>query len=258
MKNIIISLNSAKKRRDHIHKQFSKDHVSYSFFDALVPDQAKAMAEQLGIKYDEDCLTDNEFACLMSHVSLWKKSVDDKIPYVAIFEDDVYLGENAEYYLNNTQWMQNEWQIVKLEAFSKHVFLDNKKHILPKDDRVITQLKGKNLGAAGYILSEKGANFLLDYICQNTISEPLDHIIFDHCIKLNQIKVYQMNPALCIQCSVHSGTHSRLPSSLEDQRILRRKNESKKRSITTKIKREFYRLYNNLLRLFFSKKVFFK
>ncbi len=258
MKNIIISLESATTRRNHIQTQFNVNDVSYSFFDALLPNSAKKEANILGIAYDNNNLTDSEFACLMSHVSLWKKIVDEKIPYMAIFEDDVYLGENAGYYLNNSQWMQSEWHIIKLEAFSNKVFLDKKNHILDKGDRGISQLTGKNLGAAGYILSQEGAAFLLDYIRQHPILEPLDHIVFDHCIKLNQIKVYQMNPALCIQCSVYNGSHSKFPSSLEDQRILRRKNESKKRSMPAKIKRELYRIYKNLVSICFSKKVYFK
>lgn len=258
MKNIIISLKSATDRREHIHQQFSMDDVNYCFFDALVPENAKVLATSLGLKYDDKNLTENEFACFMSHVCLWKQMVDEKIPYMAIFEDDVYLGDKAGCFLNNRDWLNPEWHIIKLESFSTHVFLDKKNYTLSKNDRVITQLIGKNLGAAGYILSQQAALFLLNYIASKTITEPLDHILFDHCIKLNQIKVYQMNPALCIQCSVYDGSHTKLPSSLEDQRKLRRKNESQKRSIIEKIKREFYRLYKNLVNLFFSKKVFFK
>lgn len=257
MKNIIISLESATDRRNHIRQQFDGNALCYSFFDALVPDVAKREAHILNIQYDPHLLTDNEFACLMSHVCLWKKMVDEKIPYMAIFEDDVYLGENAGNYLNNSQWIKPEWHIVKLEAFSNQVFLDKKTYAL-KGDRVISQLVGKNLGAAGYILSEKGASFLLNYIQKQPILEPLDHIVFDHCIKLKQIKVYQMNPALCIQCSVFDGSHAKLPSSLEHQRNLRRRSESQKRRVIAKIKREFYRLYRNLVSLCFSKKVSFK
>lgn len=258
MKNIIISLECATERRNHIYQQFNGHGLCYSFFDALVPDVAKIEANILNINYDNHNLTDNEFACLMSHVSLWKKMVDEKIPYMAIFEDDVYLGEKSGDYLNNSQWIKPEWHIVKLEAFSNKVFLDKKIHVLNQGERVIRQLVGKNLGAAGYILSQEGASFLLNYIQKQPILEPLDHIVFDHCIKLNQIKVYQMNPALCIQCSVFDGSHSRLPSSLENQRNLRRRNESKNRSVTAKIKRELHRLYKNLVSLFFSKKVSFK
>lgn len=258
MKNIIISLEAATERRNHIHQQFNGNDLSYSFFDALMPDAAKIEASILNIQYDPYHLTDNEFACLMSHVSLWKKIVDEKISYMAIFEDDVYLGENVGDYLNNNEWIHPEWHIVKLEAFSNKVFLHKKNHILNKGDRVINQLMGRNLGAAGYILSEKGASFLLNYIQKQPIVEPLDHILFDHCMKLNKIKVYQMNPALCIQCSVLEGSHTKFPSLLEDQRYVRRRNESHKRSHTAKIKREFYRLYRKLIRLFFSKKVFFK
>lgn len=258
MQNIIISLDIATDRRNHIHQEFNGNSLHYSFFDAITPEAAKNEADLLDIKYDNYHLTDNEFACLMSHVKLWKKTVEEKIPYIAIFEDDVYLGENAGDYLNNSQWINPEWHIIKLEAFSNKVFLDKKNYVLNNGDRVISELKGRNLGAAGYILSEKGASFLLNYIQKTPIYEPLDHIVFDHCIKLNQIKVYQMNPALCIQCSVFEGSHSKLPSSLEDQRNLRRRNESHKRSIIDKIKREFYRIYRKLISVFFSKKVSFK
>lgn len=257
MKNIIISLESATDRRNHIRQQFNGHGLCYSFFDALVPDAAKREAGILKLQYAPHLLTDNEFACLMSHVCLWKKMVDEKIPYLAIFEDDVYLGENAGDYLNSSHWIRPEWDIVKLEAFSNQVFLHKRAHAL-NGDRVVSQLVGKNLGAAGYILSQQGASFLLNYIQKQPILEPLDHIIFDHCIKLNQIKVYQMNPALCIQCSVFNGSHSKLPSSLENQRNLRRRNESKNRSVTAKIKRELHRLYKNFFSLFFSKKVSFK
>lgn len=258
MKKMIISLESATKRRNHIRQQFDEYDLSYAFFDALLPHAAKQQAELCDIRYDCETITANELACLMSHVSLWKKIVDEKIPHMAIFEDDVYLGDDAGYYLNHTQWVNPEWHIIKLEAFSDKVFLDKKNHLLDQGNRVINQLIGKNLGAAGYILSEQGAQYLLDYFQEHPVTEPLDHIIFDHCIKLNKIKVYQMNPALCIQSFIYDGTHAHFPSALECERTLRRRQESKQRSLSLKIKRELYRLIRNLTNALFSKKVSFK
>lgn len=80
MKNIIISLECATERRNHIYQQFNGHGLCYSFFDALVPDVAKIEANILNINYDNHNLTDNEFACLMSHVSLWKKWSMKKSP----------------------------------------------------------------------------------------------------------------------------------------------------------------------------------
>lgn len=258
MEKIVISLKCASKRREHIHQQFHGNDLSYSFFDAISPDTAQKQAQVLGIKYDTQGLTENELACLISHASLWDKIVTDKIPYMAIFEDDVYLGEDAGYYLNKTQWINPDWHIIKLEAFSDNVFLDKKAHILDKGNRVISQLTGKNLGAAGYILSEKGAYFLLDYIRRNLVLEPLDHIVFDRCTKLNEIKIYQMNPALCIQSFIYDGSHANFPSALEGERYLKRRSESKKRSIIQKIKRELSRAWRKIMNRIFSKKVSFK
>lgn len=258
MEKIVISLKCALKRREHIHQQFNRNDLCYSFFDAIPPDAVKNQAQVLGIEYETQGLTENELACLISHVSLWDKIVTDKIPYMAIFEDDVYLGDDASHYLNQTQWINPDWHIIKLEAFSNNVFLDKKSHALDKGNRVINQLIGKNLGAAGYILSETGAHFLLDYMRNNLIAKPLDHIIFDHCTRLNDIKIYQMNPALCIQSFIYDGSHANFPSALESERYLKRRSESKKRSIFQKIKREFTRTWKKIMNRIFSKKVSFK
>jgi glycosyl transferase family 25 len=61
-------------------------------------------------------------ACLLSHVSLWKKVVDKKIPAIAIFEDDIYLGENAELLLKDLSWLSVD--IVKIEKISNTAILD--------------------------------------------------------------------------------------------------------------------------------------
>jgi glycosyl transferase family 25 len=79
---------------------------------------------QLNIQ--EDFLSPGELACFMSHVSIWQKMVDEQIPHLAIFEDDVYLGQNADYFLSSDTWIQSDWQIIKLEAFAKKFYTNAK------------------------------------------------------------------------------------------------------------------------------------
>ena len=119
MKNIVISLKTATARREHIVQEFGKQNIGFEFFDALTPDLARPLAEKMQLHIQEDFLSPGELACFMSHVSIWQKMVDEQIPHLAIFEDDVYLGQNADYFLSNDTWIQSDWQIIKLEAFAK-------------------------------------------------------------------------------------------------------------------------------------------
>ena len=91
MNNFVISLKSATERREHINNEFGKHNVSFEFFDALTPDTAREYAKNLGINPDTTNLTPGELACMMSHIAIWKKAINENLSYVTIFEDDVYL-----------------------------------------------------------------------------------------------------------------------------------------------------------------------
>ncbi len=75
------------------------------------------------LNVEDEYLTGGELACFMSHVSIWQKMVDEQLPYVAIFEDDVFLGERAFEIFNSSSWIQEEWHTIKTEAFSEKVLL---------------------------------------------------------------------------------------------------------------------------------------
>lgn len=257
MKKIVISLKSAEIRRLHIQSQFSKHHLDFSFFDALDPEQAKQAVGFLQLKYLENHITDSELACFMSHVMVWKQVVDENLDLVAIFEDDIYLGQEAHQFLSTDEWVNPKWQIIKIEAFSQFVKLGHSIHHLEHSQRAIRQLVGRHLGAAGYIITQNAAQFLLDYITRSSLVEPLDHILFDECVSSNEIDIFQMTPALCIQSFLFDGSHSKFPSNLEDERIIRRKHESKNRTLNKKLVREFKRIFTRLYRFFFTSKVTF-
>ncbi|MDM1780764.1 glycosyltransferase family 25 protein [Acinetobacter sp. 10FS3-1] len=198
MKNIVISLKSATARREHIVQEFGKQNIEFEFFDALTPDLARPLAEKMQLNIQNEFLSPGELACFMSHVSIWQKMVDEQIPYMAIFEDDVYLGEAAAELLNNSAWISPKWDIIKTEAFANQVFLGKTKSEIAHGMRHIVQLTGKNLGTAGYILSLKGAQKYLQYVGQIQLI-PLDQVMFNEFIRHQFHSVYQMTPALCIQ-----------------------------------------------------------
>lgn len=259
MRNIVISLDSASERREHIKNEFGKHSLSYEFFDALRPDQAKEYAERLNINR-ESSLTPTELACMMSHVAVWEKIIEAELPYATVFEDDVFLGEDAESLLTNSNWIQPDWNIIKIEAFSKKAYLSSKTYNILPNKRELAILEGKNLGAAGYILSLQGAKLFLDFILTHP-AQPVDRMIFSDFIVSQDEPIYQMLPALCEQEKILKKKQDdkrelRLPSSLTAERKERRKLEKKKG--LSKLKREASRLVRNTKKQLFAKKITFK
>jgi len=260
MKNLVISLNSKTERRQHIATEFQKHNVNFEFFDALTPDIASSYAKSLGFNLDKSPLTPTELACMMSHIAVWKKAIDESIPYTTIFEDDIYLGVDAETLLNDAEWIQPCWNIIKIESFYEKVFLSSETYDLLLKKRYIAQLKSKNLGAAGYILSLQGAKILLEYVLHSEI-QPIDETIFNHFILNNQEPIFQMVPALCVQEMImkESLEPLSLPSSLEEERKVRNSLKKKdKKTISFKINREAKRLAFQVKELLLARKVTFK
>lgn len=258
MKNIVISLKTATVRREHIVQEFGKQNVGFEFFDALTPDLARPLAEKMQLNIRDEFLSPGELACFMSHVSIWQKMVDEHIPHLAIFEDDVYLGKNADYFLQEEAWLQSDWHIVKLEAFSRKILHELKGVDLGKQRRLF-KLKGRHVGAAGYILSLNAAQYLMALLRQAEIKEPLDHLLFDPQYHTQGMSLYQMKPALCIQSYLYDQAQEhQFGSMLENERVERRQTESKARTFGEKLAREWMRLNQQLQTSRYKKTIEFK
>ena len=233
--------------------------IGFDFFYALTPEPAGIFAQALHLNIDDQALTKGEVACFMSHAYLWKKMVDDDIPYMAIFEDDIYLGEDVNEFLSDSQWIDPSWHLIKLEEFTHRTALGKKVKVFNDfNDRAIFQLKSKNLGTAGYILSLDGAKTLLGYIQTLDKLIALDHLMFECVITENIFSVYQMKPALCIQdVTLYSCKDSvKFASHLYKERLTRRKYNKKKGM--DKIILELYRILYQLKKVLFFKSVGFK
>ena len=98
--------------------------------------------------------------------------------YIAIFEDDVYLGENADYFLNDDGWIPEECEVIKLEKFSN--YCSTKKTPIIIQERQINIIKEMHLGASGYILSQNICQYLLGYIKNSNPIIAVDHILFEN------------------------------------------------------------------------------
>ncbi|NNP67680.1 glycosyltransferase family 25 protein [Acinetobacter sp. Ac_5812] len=259
MKKFVISLSTAHERRVHIDSEFAKKGIDFEFFDALTPEPATLFAREMNLNVDEYSLTKGEVACFMSHVFLWKKMITENISHMAIFEDDIYLGENVSKFLQDASWIEQNWHLIKIEEFTPRVALGQKiKEFTCDPDRAMFDLKSKNLGTAGYILSLYGAQQLLGYIQSLDKLIALDHLMFENVIKDKTLSVYQMKPALCIQdVTLYSTKDSvKFASHLYKERQVRMKYN--KKSGVDKILLELFRVFQQIKNIIFLKSVGFK
>ncbi|USA55663.1 glycosyltransferase family 25 protein [Acinetobacter sp. C32I] len=258
MKKFVVSLSSAIERRNHISSQFERQGIEFSFFDAITPDIAASDAQAMKLSVHENYIAKGELACFMSHVHLWKKIVDDNIPYMAIFEDDIHLGEKANKFLNQSDWIELDWHLIKLEAFTPKVILGAKCKEFPQEGREIYKLIGKNLGTAGYILSQQGAKFLLNEINKMDYIIPLDNFMFEYAVKNHNFMMYQMQPALCIQDTIlhYRSTSIQLKSQLTSER--KKRMHANKTNGLQKILVELSRITSQLKITLFARRVTFK
>ncbi len=152
--NYVISLTTEQKRRKHITEEFGKQNIPFEFFDAITPDIIEETAKKFNITFDRSSkatLCDAEIACALSHIVLWNFVLENNLDYINIFEDDIYLGENAKELLN-IDYIPEDTDILKLEAHGKIIY--GKREQI-KCNRNISRLKFKHTGMAGYSITAR-------------------------------------------------------------------------------------------------------
>ena len=251
-KNFVISIPTADKRRNHIIQQFGQKKSPFEFFDAFIPSERlnDHLQRYLPNVDATPRLTMGEKGCLMSHFMLWKKCVDDDLDYITLFEDDILLGENAEQFLAEDEWLKvrfnfQEIFVLRLETFLMPVKIEKQQGILPFQQREIDILKSKHFGTAGYVISHGAAKYLIEVFEKFSSEEikPIDEIMFNQLIDISGYQVYQLNPAICVQELQLNQENSVLESGLQKERKKNTVSHTKKT-----LKQRFIRIKENILR----------
>lgn len=256
IENIVISMENATERRKHITKQFESKKLSFSFFNAYTYQSINQSNSILRNIEESRILTKGEKGCLISHFLLWNKCVNENLEYLKIFEDDVILGENAEVFLAQDEWLKtrfdfNDIFIIRLETFLRPVKLEKQTKIPPFNSRNFDILKSTPWGTAGYIISQGAAKYVIEYL-KNIPSDEIvavDELIFNKLVDVDNYIVYQLNPAICIQELQANQSKSVLTSGLEKERQKRPKIRKKKT-----LKQRLTRIKENIIRALNRKK----
>ena len=247
MKSIaVVSLVNEYSRREHIDHLFHEHHLDFSYFDAINKSQVADILAKYNLSVTNAQLSAGEVACYLSHYCLWQQVVEQQQPYLMVFEDDIYFSKSADAVLNNLDWLPSNFDVIKLETMYEEVILSKSVNVVLMHG--VYQMQSSHMGTAGYIISQIGAKKLMMMTQEFGIERPVDHIMFEKFIEQKNSKVYQVNPALCIQDKVYNPDFSKFGSELEDERKVRERQPiiKKKLSIAGKLNRELIRLWRQL------------
>lgn len=250
MKSYVISLPYEKERRNHIVNQFYKCKVDFEFFDAYSPSEKmdNDILELIPKLGGNNSLTPGEKGCFLSHFALWKKCVDEKLEYVAIFEDDVLLSSELQHFFEKIKDIPSSCFILKLESFPMKVKIKKVAKLL---NRSVVAIKSPYVGAAGYILSNEAARKLIDYVTKLEPEEllPGDELLFNMLINQEWLDIYQVLPALCIQDRFFYHSKTTLGSSLEYDREKKFISNDKKKSLWDRVVKQLKRTFDTRKRV---------
>lgn len=235
--NYIISLPTTIQRREHIKQEFGKQDIPFEFYDALMPsEQLNQLIQKYLPNLSQASLSEGEKACFMSHYILWQKCIDENLPYIFIFEDDIFLGKNANDFLSSgNNWISNLFldnknSIIRLETYLMPIKPDETRKSYKKEykNREIRLLENVHFGTAGYVITNNAAKVLTQLFL--TLSpediKPLDVLMFDTFLKGSNLDIYQLTPALCIQDTTLNKKTPSFNSEIEHSAYNKKKKEN--------------------------------
>lgn len=202
MKNIVdkiflINLDKDVKRLEEFDQYMKKNNFEYERFSAINGRNATSEVKDLFDQYISfpTFLTYAEKGCLLSHVTLWQKLVNDPdLNRILIFEDDArtYIpGEEIENLLNDF------YNNVKVEDQPDMLYLGKALDQCQKYQKVHNNvyLTQHPLCLHAYIITKKGASTLLK---EMPYSKAID-VVPIKAIEAKKIKAMTFHPSLFYQ-----------------------------------------------------------
>lgn len=185
-------------------------------------------------------------ACILSHRTAAQDFLAGTDRYCCVLEDDVFISPDFPRFINDETWIPPGCDLVKIETTRQEVRLASKG--VACLDREAVLLDSVHFGTAGYIVSRRGAQMLLDMTTAPERS--IDRVLFEPAGLQKLHPVYQLVPALCIQAGHLEGgiIFPEMESSIQPRipvpKIVPERTERK--TLPVKIKRELIRPFRQL------------
>jgi len=199
MKTYLINLDRSPERLEFFGRQANRLGIAFERVPAidgrLLPETTwKSIVDE---QFEFQPMNVYEVAVFLSHKSVWERMLRDNIPMAAIFEDDVVLAPQTAQTFRSIEQVNATFDLIKIETTLRKVVLSKASSSLHSGE-TIHQLKSWHGGAAGYILSQRGAKKLSD--ATNLIADQVDQALFNPLSRIcSRLHILQCKPAICIQ-----------------------------------------------------------
>jgi len=231
MRVVVINLDRSPERLAMFREQAERLGIAFERLPAV---------DAATIRNQHGDLTSYEIACFESHRLAWRSLVESGEPWLAVFEDDVWLAPPLAALLAMSDFPANV-DLIKLETFAEPVRISPR--ALSFQGFALHRLQTLHWGSAGYILSRHAAIRLLART--EGFRHPVDMLVFDPEGRVSrQMRIMQVMPALCIQEHLAASIQARptmLPS-LIDHSLIEPVREPGRPGARVKIRRELRRI----------------
>jgi len=162
----VINLEKASERRTRIGLQLDELGVPYQIFRAV--DGRLLDDEEVGRRYDAGAallayrpLSRGELGCALSHLGVYRKMLEDGVPFALVLEDDAALGDALPATLESLAGRLQPSEPVAV--LLSHVDKFTKWGREPLDEkRQLVRRYGEWWRAHGYVITRSAAQRLLD------------------------------------------------------------------------------------------------
>ncbi len=161
----VVSLTDATARRAAISTALGDRSLAFQFIDAvdgrsgLPPEYEEFVDRKKTVDTLGHSLTDGEYACALSHMSIYRRILEAGLPGALVLEDDAILTSLFDEFLAAEGWMAAD--LVQLDHFVGDVWRGERPFRL--SERLILRKAARNASlTTGYSISSRGADFLLN------------------------------------------------------------------------------------------------
>ena len=158
----VISLPDCTDRRESIAIYLRNVGIEFEFVDAVdgrngLDNASENQIDRIAAREAGLLISDVEFACALSHASIYRKIVAEQISFALVLEDDAVPLPSLYEFLNGGYYLGAD--LVQIYSENRRIRVQRKNQIKLFDNHV-SYLRARQLpcpGAVGYIISQRGA-----------------------------------------------------------------------------------------------------
>ncbi|MCY6381997.1 glycosyltransferase family 25 protein [Hoeflea prorocentri] len=193
-----------------------------------------------------------DIGCFLSHREAWRRVAEGQDRWAFIAEDDIHFAPGAERFFSSDNWIPVDADIIKAET----VF--NPTRITIRNNprafgHLLRSLLSSHWGAGGYFINAQCAANLVRWT--EDVCDLPDNVLFDDSLEFfSRLRIYQIDPAICIQDNLINSTGKvglgsvRIDANIEEGVTKQPVNTHKKRTVFASLLRVVARPFEHVWR----------